>query len=65
MKCKNCKKGMEQHYVSINSNRKQKLKNIVLWCYPLTKDIKPTHKKYFMKFVDDSQSGDVWSEVQP
>ncbi len=55
VKCKNCEREKKEHYVSINSDRKQKLKNIALWCYSLNKSITPTDKRYMMIYEEDSQ----------
>lgn len=50
-KCKNCGKERANHYVEIPNPRKKMLKNVVLWCYPLSKSITPRDKRYMMKFA--------------
>jgi hypothetical protein len=52
MKCRNCGKEKGDHYIGVTSDRKQMFKNTILWCYPISKEIKPDDKRYFMKFLD-------------
>lgn len=52
-KCKNCGKEEKEHYVSIDSDRKKMLKNVIRWCYSTSK-VKPTDERYLMKFVEVS-----------
>ena len=56
MTCKNCGEEREEHYVSIKTHRRQKLKNVYLWCYGLNKSIKPTDKRYMIQFEDDTSA---------
>lgn len=56
MICKNCKNKKEYHYVGIKTNRKKMLKNVILWCYPLSNLIKPEDERYFMKFALENKS---------